>query len=175
MQKIVLREGYHALVDDRDYAFLNQFSWRARIRPSSSREIIYAITSIPTGRTRSKNVFMHRLIKGGTKIVDHKNGDGLDNRRSNLRECSSSQNRMNCRKATGTSSIYKGVTFDRQMKRWRAQIGVLHRLKFLGYFDNEIDAAVAYNIAAQLFFGEFAYLNTFPYDQPAQSGDSGKR
>lgn len=88
--------------------------------------------------------------------IDHINHNTLDNRRCNLRVASRSQNAANCK---GRGNKYKGVWWDEEKQRWRARITVNYQGYNLGRFDNEEDAAIAYNVAAQLFFGEFALLN----------------
>jgi hypothetical protein len=110
--------------------------------------------------------YLHRVITGATKgmDVDHINGDRLDNRRSNLRVCSRSENMKNARKRSRCSSKYKGVTWVKSKKRWRAQITMVEckGSKHIGYFKSEIDAARAYNEAAKEYFGEFAKINDLP-------------
>ena len=94
--------------------------------------------------------------------IDHINDNGLDNRRSNLRICSQSQNLMNCRKPkTLFSSKYKGVSWVQKHKRWKVSIAFKGKRKYIGHFLSEIDAAKAYNKAAEKYFGEFARLNKF--------------
>jgi hypothetical protein len=93
-------------------------------------------------------------------LVDHRNNDGLDNRRDNLRLATFSQNNINCRRnKSKSSSRFVGVTFDKRKKQWRVRISVSRKRIFLGYFDSEIDAAKAYDQAAKKYYGEFARLN----------------
>lgn len=102
---------------------------------------------------------MHRLLfgltKGDRREVDHKNHVTWDNRRLNIRIVTSSQNKMNCRAQVHGTSRFKGVGWDKDRKKWRAQI----QSTFIGRFDSEEAAAVAYDAAARKRFGEFAYLN----------------
>lgn len=110
-------------------------------------------------RTRG-TVIMHRLIMGdptGTD-VDHINGDGLDNRRSNLRACTHQQNTWNARPRGGRA--FKGTVFG--SGRWRAGISPNGRRIYLGGYDTQEDAAAAYNVAAARLYGEFAWLNAVP-------------
>ena len=104
---------------------------------------------------------MHRVILGleqGT-LCDHRNHDGLDNRRQNLRPCNDSQNAGNKRKHLGASSQLKGVDWHKSSRKWRAQIRINGRSKHLGCFTSETAAAAAYDRAALIHFGEFALTN----------------
>ena len=100
------------------------------------------------------------LILLGTH-VDHINGDRLDNRRFNLRLCTNQQNQMNKTKRVGSSSRFKGVYFQKTSRKWVAAIQKDRKLKHIGLFSDELDAARAYDAAAKEAFGEFAWLN-FP-------------
>ena len=91
-------------------------------------------------------------------LVDHKNGDGLDNRRANLRFASASQNNSNSRIRASNSTGFKGVTFDRGRQKWRAQISVGGRVINLGRYETPEDAHAAYAQSAQKHYGEFARL-----------------
>ncbi len=101
----------------------------------------------------------------GYKCVDHIDHDKTNNCVTNLRWCSSSQNNMNRSKQSSTcSSVYKGVGWYKPLQKWRAQIRLDGKLKHIGYFASEIQAAVAYNNAAICHFTEFACLNVIPLD-----------
>jgi hypothetical protein len=106
---------------------------------------------------------MHRFILGITnpKIkVDHRNRYELDNRRTNLRIPTNSQNGANANKCRHrTSSRFKGVSWHKRLRKWCAHIGVNRGLIHLGYFTNELDAARSYDAAAREHFGEFAKFN----------------
>lgn len=102
----------------------------------------------------------NNFILDDSTDVDHIDGNPLNNLIYNLRECNDSQNQMNKRKCKQTtSSKYKGVSFFKRDKKWKAEIYVNRKNLFLGLFVYEIDAAKAYNIAAIKYFGEFAQLN----------------
>jgi hypothetical protein len=111
-----------------------------------------------------QKIYMHRVILGTTSEVpevDHINGDGTDNRRSNLRPATRTQDHANQRKTRG-SSRYKGVFWDTTFKRWKARITINGRQLYLGSFDTEEAAARAYNVAALAAWGEYAWLNPVP-------------
>lgn len=113
---------------------------------------------------KDKTVYLHRFVMGFPKgMVDHQNGDIYDCQRSSLRVVTNSQNQMNSRKRTGTSSQYKGVYWIKKVKKWKAQIMKDGKSYFLGYFEpwQERPAAYAYDFAALELFGEHAHLN-FP-------------
>jgi hypothetical protein len=101
------------------------------------------------------------------RIVDHRNCDGLDNRRANLRFATYSQNLANRTKTKSkTTSKYRGVSFNKCCGKWAAVISWRHKQKWLGRFENEIDAARAYDKAAIKYHGDFARLN-FPREDYA--------
>lgn len=151
MTKLIpLTRGQYAIVDDADFEWLSQMEWIAR----KIRHTTYAYT---------KNLrAMHRLIVNAPvgMEVDHIDSNGLNNTRSNLRICTSTQNHGNARISTANKSGFKGVHWDSQRQKYRAQIGRSPRVH-LGYHITAIDAARAYDRAALAHFGEFARLN-FP-------------
>ena len=151
MKEIILKHGAIALVDDADFPAISARSWHEKVEKSGT---IYAATG-------HKSTRMHRFILGidDPEIqVDHKNHNGLDNQRHNLRICDTQQNQRNQQPRKG-SSQYKGV--HRQGKWWIAKIGVNYTRVYLGCFIEEKAAAQAYDTAARGLFGEFAQCN-FP-------------
>ncbi len=157
VKEIPLTQGKVALVDDEDFEWLAQFKWC--LSRTSTTE--YALRRV--GRRGSRHgVFMHRAILGtppGT-VTDHANGNGLDNRRSNLRICSQSQNGGNSAKwRTPCSSQYKGVYLGSGGRSWRAHAMLHGRTVHLGSFASEREAAQAYNAWAVKTWGEFARVN----------------
>jgi hypothetical protein len=107
---------------------------------------------------------MHRVIMNSKRgeMVDHVDGNGLNNQRVNLRSCSNSQNMMNSgKRKNGTTSKYKGVSRRPDLNVFRATIGINKKQIHLGYFKTEVDAAAAYNDAAKKYHGVFAFFNDF--------------
>jgi HNH endonuclease/AP2 domain len=156
MKEISLTQGKVAQVDDADFEWLSQWKWCA-LRVGHTW---YAVRTDYTGG-RKQMVIMHRLVVGRSDLrVDHRDGNGLNNQRGNLRLVTASQNRCNSRKRGG-SSIYKGVCLRKRGKHWQAQIANLRVQKYLGSFNSEVEAARAYDAAARELHGEFACLNFY--------------
>lgn len=161
---IPLTKGYVAIVDDADYEGLSGYKWHAHFTYNN----VYATRSVHARlglrKYQCKRFLMHReilgLVVGDGIQVDHKNRNGLDNRRENLRACTPKQNHGNQMSRSGVSA-YKGVSFDKRRQKWRAQIFFDGRQKFLGYHRNEVEAALAYDYAAREHWGLFARTN-FP-------------
>lgn len=157
MKRIPLSQGQLATVDDSDFSVLSSHKWYAWW--SRTTKTFYAVRSVGSGR-KKRTIYMHRQIVGETgPSVDHRDHNGLNNCRSNLRRASASENSQNCRKSIGCSSVYKGVSLLKKSNRWKAYIKIHQRQIYLGRFDTESSAAEAYNRAAKLLFGEFALLN----------------
>lgn len=152
-RKIPLTQGQYAIVDPEDYKELSKYKWFAK----RCDRRFYAERSY-----KNKNVKMHEVIMGTVagKVIDHINQNGLNNRKSNLRFATTEQNAWNKRKQKGDySSKYKGVHWVKSRKKWRARIICKGTGIFLGCFDNEDDAAKAYDEKAKELFGEYAVLN----------------
>lgn len=160
MKQIALSRDKFALVDDDDYEWLNQWKWHTL---NCRNDLLYARRTTLKEHGVRKGVLMHRMILGITdpKIqVDHKNSNGLDNRRSNIRICPSGANPKNARKwITPTSSRFKGVSWHKRDLKWTAQIRIDGELQHLGNFLSEIEARDAYDHAALRLHGEFAKPN----------------
>lgn len=142
--------GFRVKVDWGDYALVKSKRWRI-----SNKGGYFIVIERGVG-----GVALHRILTSAPRgmVVDHINGDTLDNRRKNLRVCLSGQNTKNSKKYRGrTSSAYKGVT--KVPKGWRAQIMCDYKKQNLGTFETELDAALAYDRAAIEKFGEFARTN----------------
>lgn len=144
---------YVTLVDDEDFEALNQFRWCVKQKATT----FYAMRKNTVGG-KQESIMMHCIIMGG-KGVDHKDHNGLNNQKDNLRLCTNSENAMNRRKQRGCVSAYKGVSFYRRTGKWQAYIRIDDKSIYLGYFISEMAAAKAYNTKAAELFGEFANLN----------------
>jgi len=144
--------GLFALIDDEDYGLVNQYDWYPVWRKAS--KTFYAKTS------DGSEIYMHRLILNirSSEHTDHKDHNGLDNQKSNIRICNHSQNQAN-RKSEGGTSKFKGVCWNKQAKKWMARIKLNQKCIYLGYFGGEIEAAQAYDKKARELFGEFALTN----------------
>lgn len=164
MKIIPLTQGEKTFVDECDYEYLMRWKWQCAC--AKHQRTKYAVHSQLVGGGRWKKLHMHRLIVErmglliGDRQVDHIDGNGLNNCRSNLRIATQSQNRANLRHYRNNTSGYKGVTWDKYWKKWVAKIRVVGRDYSIGRFDNLHDAAKAYNEAAAEYFGEFAQLNS---------------
>lgn len=148
---LLLSGGMSSLIDEEDFAKLNIGTWRVR----KNKNALYAVRSLTRGGRRT--LYMHRFILDAPPEleVDHINGNGLDNRKSNLRLCSHSQNCMNTGKKKGSTSQFRGVRWDTKIKRWLVSCQGF----YVGCFCDEKEAAFAYNIEAVNRFGPFARLN----------------
>jgi hypothetical protein len=160
VKTIGLSNGMDALVDDEDYERLAGLTWHV-MKGGVGKAYIYARTSVKVGNGY-KWFLMHRMILGltGKILGDHRDGDTLNNQRHNLRPCNVSENGCNRHKASG-ASLFKGVSWNTYMGRWKATIQKSKVMYHLGYFYDEETAAWAYDEAAIRLHGEFANLN-FP-------------
>jgi hypothetical protein len=171
---ISLGDGKSVIVDAADFEWLHKHKWRTT---GGTKGYVHT-------RIREKIVYMHRLIMNppAGMVVDHINGNVWDNRRRNLRVCTRAQNSMNSRGRSGTSSRFKGVFWDSRSRKWAAVIGCRGKAVHLGSFDDEIEAARAYDRKARQLFGKYAYLN-FPEEvryvylsgPPCEGADRGRR
>ncbi len=147
------------LVDDEDYDYLMQWKWYALYNKKSN--VFYACRNGRDIRGKQFAIRVHRFIISvtDTMLVDHRNHNGLDNRKNNLRVCTQSQNLRNSKIRQHTTSKYKGVSWHKRDKLWCAYIYIDNKLKHIGNFLNEKKAALAYNKAAKKYFKEYAFLN----------------
>jgi hypothetical protein len=153
---IPLSGGGYAWVDAADYERLNRYHWRLA-------------NGYPCRLDGRRAVLMHREIMepAADKVVDHIDGNRCNACRANLRICDRNENRFNQRKRRTGLSRFKGVTFHKGMGKWKAHYRLNHRLHHIGYFDDEVAAARAYDLAAVAHFGEFAQVN-FPREWPPE-------
>lgn len=153
-------KGKSALVDDDSYEFLIRFKW-------SCNADGYAIGNSKVKRIYG-TVLMHRIIMSAPadSQVDHKNHNRLDNQKSNLRIATDTQNGRNRQPLIQKTSKYKGVTWHKASGLWRATIKVNKKAIELGKFSTQKDAAIAYNHAALVHFGEFAFINSVDSADP---------
>lgn len=151
VKRIPLTRGLHAIVNDDDFLFLSSFKWHANY----SRGSFYAMA-----RIGGKDVMMHRLIMEAQshQMVDHRNGDPLDNRRENLRFCSMSQNQANSKVRLDSSTGFKGVNFRKDSGKFRVRLQFKNNRLNIGAFDSLGAAKLAYAEAAKKYFGEFARI-----------------
>jgi hypothetical protein len=148
-------------IDGVDWPHVRGYRWHAQ----KNFNTFYVRTNVRTPNGKQATLRMHNLLLPDAKIVDHEDGSGLNNQRTNLRPATHAENIRNSRKdSDAITSKYRGV-YRQKGKKFRAQIMFNDTRKHLGMFVNEKDAARAYDAAALKYCGEFARLN-FP--QPAQ-------
>lgn len=155
--EIALKGGAIALIDDADYPLVSGRSWL--LRKTSCAGLLYAYAHLPRAGGRQRIVLMHRLILPQVygMVTDHINGNGLDNRRANLRICTQAENCRNSRKSKNNTVGFKGVF--RRGAKFRAAIFVDGATIVLGRFSSPVEAARAYDSAAEKHYGEFAATN----------------
>jgi hypothetical protein len=161
MKTIPLTKGKVAIVDDADYERLRQYSWSARKPKGYWYAARWRRSNEPPG---SCIILMHRFLLDAPAgvLVDHRDGDGLNNRRSNIRTATHSQNSHNRKMHVTNTSGFKGVVRNNKRGRpWLARIALNRRQMYIGVFDTPEEAARAYDRKAKELHGEFARLN-FP-------------
>lgn len=151
--------GRVALIDDADWDLVSQYPWHVFEESRAGRlHGPYAVACVKRSDGRWTTIRMHCLIMGESGI-DHRDGDGLNNQRENLRVATASQNHANERPGAGGTSRFKGVYWDKSKSKWCAEIKIDRKKIHLGRFAVEEDAARAYDAAALRAWGEFARLN----------------
>jgi hypothetical protein len=155
MKQIALAGGRTAFVDDADYVqVVAAGPWHARRNGRTTYAQRHVLRADGVRTTQQLHTFLT-----GWSYVDHRNCNGLDNQRTNLRQATQHQNNANSRARNGTTSAFKGVSWRKRTGNWCAQIRSGDQNVHLGYFDTEEDAARAYDLAACDMFGEFARAN----------------
>ena len=151
---VSLTQGYIAIIDLCDVDLVSGHAWQAFVR---NENLTYAMAHSRGGGKR-RCIYMHKLILPVEKplTVDHRDGDGLNNRRYNLRPAEKAQQSWNVRKPTGGTSALKGVHWLSREGKWRSRIKVRGQDVTVGYFDSELEAKAAYDAAARHHHGEFA-------------------
>ena len=156
MKEILLTNGGKAIVDEEDYLALNKFKWHGN-EGITGRVYAKRKTKLSDNRPE-KIIYMHRQILcfPDRYVIDHINGDSLDNRRSNLRLCTHSENIRNSKNSRQIhSGGYRGVSYYKRLNKWRVKVKQLT----VGYFESKELAALAYNEKAREIYGEYAVLN----------------
>lgn len=148
MKKIQLTQGKFTIVDDEDYIELNKYNWCV----SKGRNTLYAVR-----RCSNKVIRIHRILLDcpENNMVDHINGNGLDNRKENLRICNKSQNNGNSKLRVDNTSGFKGVFYHKSTKKWTSQIKINGKRKYLGLFTDKLEAKEAYEKEAKKHLSEF--------------------
>jgi hypothetical protein len=152
LKEIPLTQGKFAMVDDTDYEAVSRFKWHAHFDDHNW----YAIRRTKTGHQKM-HIFLMQPPAGVE--IDHKDRNGLNNQRGNLRICLHHQNMSNTFRPTLNRSGFKGVSWKKRNRKWCAQIAVKRVVKHIGLFDSKEDAARAYDTQAELLHGEFALTN----------------
>lgn len=159
MKEIIIRSKtwgvQKCLVDDEDYVYLSKLKWSI----AKFKNTLYVIRNTPWVNGRHTTVKMHRIILKVTDRniqVDHRDRNGLNNQKSNIRICTQSQNMANRNKSVTCNNNHLGVTWHKRIGKWQARITKENKEYRLGYFTNELDAVQAYSKKAKELFGEFA-------------------
>ena len=156
-KEIQLTQGKVSIVDDEDFERLSKHKWSA----GNVRGKFHAVRSVRIFPYVNKRILMSREVVSAIQgeIVDHINGDTLNNTKANLRKCTNAENLQNRGKNKNNTSGYKGVIWSKFAKRWKAEIKVNYKSIHLGYFDSAELAAKAYDHAARTHHGSFAKTN----------------
>lgn len=164
MATINLTQGKIAIIDDEDFDRVSRFKWYYRGRYGDrANEQGYALRTVREPGKKQTTISLQRFVMNKPEgfEVDHINGDRLDNRKSNLRLATKSENSHNSQKRKNNTSGFKGVHFKKETGKFGATIHTEGKQKYLGYFETAIEAAKVYDEAARHLYGEFARLN-FP-------------
>ncbi len=159
---IQLTKGYEAVIDEVDFD-LSLYPWQINIKSLNGRTLYAQRAAALGAESQLHRVILSRVLGRALQSeedTDHIDRNGLNNRRNNLRLATRSQNMANNPKQRGNySSEYKGVSWYSSRLKWRSYIKIQRRMYTLGYFEHEIDAAIAYDNAAISAFGIYAFTN----------------
>ena len=147
-------KGQNVFVDDEDFEMLSKFNWN----PFGHKKQYF----VSRNKSENKMIYMHRILIGAEEgqIVDHINGHPFDNRKCNLRICTQTENHMNQKiQQRKKSSMFKGVGFHKWANKFRVYIKINQKATQFGLFDNQHDAAFAYDMKAFELFGRFTRPN----------------
>ena len=153
MAEIILPCGRVCLVDDADLPALVGY----KLYSSKPASVWYVSIRSPGAKPKTQ-MYLHKFLTGFRR-TDFRNGNGLDNRRSNLRRCTQLENLRNSARHRDATSKFKGLTFYKKRNRWVARIHAGGRRIWGGQYKTELEAALAYNKLALTHFGEFARVN----------------
>ena len=157
---VPLTQGYEAIIDAADVPLVEGHNWCANVRLRKDKSIwsVYALTNAPVvNGKRRPSILMHRVIAGTPDhmVADHRDGNGLNNRRKNLRNATQAQNRLNSKVRCDNASGVKGVVWDKPRGKWRASIKIDGEAIHLGRFDDIGSAAAAYARASAALHKDF--------------------
>lgn len=167
MKEIIANSPKHGnkiiLVDDEDYHLLSRLKW-CIVKDNNTFYAQFTIGfGTKNGKRLRKQLLMHRLILGVTsskgELVDHKDRNGLNNQKANIRICTQSQNTHNASKRKNSTSKYQGVCWSAQRRKWMAFLQYNGQTNNIGFYVSEIEAAKARDLKSTEFYGSFATLN----------------
>jgi hypothetical protein len=153
---IIKIDGYNVLIDDEDHERIKSVKWHC----FGNKDRPYFGNTVNLGKGKYTAILLHREIMNaspGTHI-DHISGNTLDNRKQNLRICSRAENNCNLKRRVDNTSGYKGVSFDKKKNKWASYISKNKRHHFLGYFDTQESAYIAYCEASKKYHGEYGRI-----------------
>jgi len=154
---VTLTRGFKSVIDTCDVGLVSGFNWYA----TSTRGPTYAVRNrLKTEGDGPQMILLHRVIMSASSddLIDHIDGDGLNNSRANIRLADHSQNQMNIGLPSNNTSGFKGVYWQEAAGKWRAQIGCRGKLHYLGLYDDPSEAHDAYCVAADNLHGEFSRM-----------------
>lgn len=158
MRLIPLTQGKFAMVDNADYEAVSQFKWHAE----KGRHGFYAVRNIIRADGKKRIQYLHQFLMPGVPQIDHRDGNGLNNQRCNIRPATHQLNGRGFRsKEFGATSQFRGVSWNQKRQKWETQIFVAGKRVFLGYFTDEIESAIARDKATLKYYGPDAQFN-FP-------------